>query len=120
VEQPVRPVGGHGCWPVGRHTIPSWNPAVEDQATDRAHRIGQDKPVFVYKLVVQGTVEAIPCIPGGVIYSPATASLPRLGTASIGRSIGVIEGREGDTERDVAETKVLLHHARRRGQIDPG
>jgi SNF2 family DNA or RNA helicase len=34
-----------------------WNPAVEDQATDRAHRIGQDKPVFVYKLVAQGTLE---------------------------------------------------------------
>jgi SNF2 family DNA or RNA helicase len=39
------------------HYDPWWNPAVEEQATDRAHRIGQDKPVFVYKLVVQGTVE---------------------------------------------------------------
>jgi SNF2 family DNA or RNA helicase len=39
------------------HYDPWWNPAVEDQATDRAHRIGQDKPVFVYKLVTQGTVE---------------------------------------------------------------
>jgi superfamily II DNA or RNA helicase len=36
---------------------PWWNPAVEDQAIDRAHRIGQDKPVFVYRLVAQGTVE---------------------------------------------------------------
>jgi non-specific serine/threonine protein kinase len=34
-----------------------WNPAVENQATDRAHRIGQDKPVFVFKLIAQGTVE---------------------------------------------------------------
>ena len=43
-----------------RHRHPSRsfrNPAVEDQATDRAHRIGQDTPVFVYKLVAQGTVE---------------------------------------------------------------
>jgi SNF2 family DNA or RNA helicase len=40
-----------------RNYDPWWNPAVEDQATDRAHRIGQDKPVFVYKLVTQGTVE---------------------------------------------------------------
>ncbi|WP_042690717.1 DEAD/DEAH box helicase [Azospirillum sp. B506] len=39
------------------HYDPWWNPAVEDQATDRAHRIGQDKPVFVYKLVTTGTVE---------------------------------------------------------------
>ncbi|PWC56323.1 helicase SNF2 [Azospirillum sp. TSH7] len=39
------------------HYDPWWNPAVEDQATDRAHRIGQDKPVFVYKLVTSGTVE---------------------------------------------------------------
>lgn len=36
---------------------PWWNPAAEDQAADRAHRIGQDKPVMVYRLVTQGTVE---------------------------------------------------------------
>jgi superfamily II DNA or RNA helicase len=39
------------------HYDPWWNPAVENQATDRAHRIGQTKPVFVYKLIAQGTVE---------------------------------------------------------------
>jgi superfamily II DNA or RNA helicase len=39
------------------HYDPWWNPAAEAQATDRAHRIGQDKPVFVYKLIAQGTVE---------------------------------------------------------------
>ncbi|MBR9830125.1 MAG: DEAD/DEAH box helicase [Oceanospirillales bacterium] len=39
------------------HLDPWWNPAVEQQATDRAYRIGQDKPVFVYKLVATNTVE---------------------------------------------------------------
>jgi SNF2 family DNA or RNA helicase len=34
-----------------------WNPAVEDQATDRAYRIGQDRPVQVHRLTTQGTVE---------------------------------------------------------------
>jgi SNF2 family DNA or RNA helicase len=36
---------------------PWWNPAVEEQAFDRAHRIGQEKPVFVYRLVAADTVE---------------------------------------------------------------
>ena len=36
---------------------PWWNPAAEDQAADRAHRIGQDRPVFVYRLVARDTVE---------------------------------------------------------------
>jgi superfamily II DNA or RNA helicase len=39
------------------HYDPWWNPAVENQATDRAHRLGQDKPVFVYKLIVRGSIE---------------------------------------------------------------
>jgi non-specific serine/threonine protein kinase len=39
------------------HLDPWWNPAVEQQATDRAHRIGQDKRVFVYKYIVKNTVE---------------------------------------------------------------
>jgi superfamily II DNA or RNA helicase len=39
------------------HLDPWWNPAVEQQATARAHRIGQDQPVFVYKLVVEGSIE---------------------------------------------------------------
>jgi SNF2 family DNA or RNA helicase len=36
---------------------PWWNPAVEDQAADRTHRIGQQRPVFVHRLVAEGTVE---------------------------------------------------------------
>jgi len=39
------------------HYDPWWNPAVENQATDRAYRIGQNKAVFVYKLIVENTIE---------------------------------------------------------------
>ncbi|MDN6683050.1 MAG: DEAD/DEAH box helicase, partial [Enterobacterales bacterium] len=39
------------------HYDPWWNPAAENQATDRAHRMGQDKPVFVYKLIAAGSIE---------------------------------------------------------------
>ena len=41
----------------GIHYDPWWSPAVEDQATDRALRIRQDKPVFVYRLRTLATVE---------------------------------------------------------------
>ena len=36
---------------------PWWNPAVEEQAIDRAHRIGRTKPIFIYRLISQGTIE---------------------------------------------------------------
>jgi len=53
--------GGTGLNLVAADTVihydPWWNPAAEAQATDRAYRIGQDKPVFVHKLICQGTVE---------------------------------------------------------------
>jgi non-specific serine/threonine protein kinase len=39
------------------HLDPWWNPAVEMQAADRAHRIGQDKPVFIYRIITRDTVE---------------------------------------------------------------
>ena len=39
------------------HFDPWWNPAAEAQASDRAYRIGQDKPVFVYKMIARGSVE---------------------------------------------------------------
>jgi len=53
--------GGTGLTLTGADTVihydPWWNPAAENQATDRAHRIGQDKPVFVHKLICSSTVE---------------------------------------------------------------
>ena len=39
------------------HFDPWWNPAVEDQATDRAHRIGQKRTVHSIKLIAEGTIE---------------------------------------------------------------
>ena len=39
------------------HLDPWWNPAIEDQASDRAHRIGQERPVTVYRLIAVGTIE---------------------------------------------------------------
>ena len=54
--------GGFGLNLTAADTVilydPWWNPAVERQAMDRAHRIGQDKPVFVHKMIAEGTVEA--------------------------------------------------------------
>lgn len=53
--------GGTGLNLVAADTVilydPWWNPAVEDQAIDRTHHIGQDKPVFVHKLVAVRTIE---------------------------------------------------------------
>ena len=50
------------------HLDPWWNPAVEDQATDRAHRIGQSRPVTVYRLVsyADGTLEQLARVARGV------------------------------------------------------
>lgn len=39
------------------HMDPWWNPAVEDQASDRAHRMGQQRPVTIYRLIAKGTIE---------------------------------------------------------------
>ena len=36
---------------------PWWNPAVEDQASDRVHRIGQEHPVTIYRLIIKHTIE---------------------------------------------------------------
>jgi hypothetical protein len=53
--------GGSGLNLVGAdaviHLDPWWNPAVEDQATDRTHRIGQERPVTAIRLIAQGTIE---------------------------------------------------------------
>jgi SNF2 family DNA or RNA helicase len=53
--------GGYGLNLTAADTVihfdPWWNPAAEAQATDRAHRIGQTRPVTIYRLLTRGTVE---------------------------------------------------------------
>jgi superfamily II DNA or RNA helicase len=72
------------------HYDPWWNPAVEAQATDRAHRIGQTRPVFVYKLIAQDTVEermlqlqADKRVLASSLYTDKSASPTSLGTADL-------------------------------------
>ncbi len=66
------------------HYDPWWNPAVQAQATDRAHRIGQTQPVFVYNLIVAGSVEERMlglqrrkrALAAGLLGRPAPAAVP--------------------------------------------
>lgn len=74
------------------HLDPWWNPAVEAQASDRAYRIGQDKPVFVYKLIAADTVEeriqALQthkrALADSLFSAAGAAGLPRDGEALLG------------------------------------
>ena len=75
------------------HLDPWWNPAVEDQATDRAHRIGQDKPVTVYRLVAEDTIE------------PAILALHGEKRELVA---GVLEGSAGAAPVDTATLMMLL------------
>jgi superfamily II DNA or RNA helicase len=72
------------------HYDPWWNPAVEAQATDRAHRIGQTKSVFVYKLIAEDTVEermlqlqADKRVLAGRLYTEKSASPTALGVEDL-------------------------------------
>jgi SNF2 family DNA or RNA helicase len=83
------------------HYDPWWNPAVERQATDRAHRIGQDKPVFVYKLIVSGSVEekivALQASRPGL--PPASSAKAAARAAAQRRSVRRCSSRSGDRGR---------------------
>jgi superfamily II DNA or RNA helicase len=105
------------------HLDPWWNPAVEDQATDRAHRIGQERPVTVLRLVTQGTVEssildlhadkralAAQVFEGGTSTSAALSSEALLALLAAGPS-GEAEVEEGDGEASEAAPKVRLPYS---------
>jgi SNF2 family DNA or RNA helicase len=77
------------------HYDPWWNPAVEAQATDRAHRIGQTRSVFVYKLIAQDTVEermlqlqADKRVLAGHLYTEKSASPTALGAEDLEMLLG--------------------------------
>ena len=67
------------------HYDPWWNPAAQAQATDRAYRIGQTRPVFVYNLIVAGSVEERMLAPAAT-QAPAGRRHPRArpGAAGVG------------------------------------
>jgi superfamily II DNA or RNA helicase len=79
------------------HLDPWWNPAVEDQATDRAHRIGQTEPVTVVRLVVESTLEE-----------------EMLDLHEHKRALveGVLEGTEAAASLSVDELMALVRHTR--------
>ena len=80
---------------------PWWNPAAEDQASGRAHRIGQQRPVTVYRLVTQGSIED---------------RIVQLHHQKRALADGVLAGQEGETTGAVMDAAQML--ALLRG--DPG
>jgi hypothetical protein len=97
--------GGTGLNLTGADTVihydPWWNPAAQDQATDRAHRIGQDKPVFVYSLIAAGSVEERMLalqqqkrrLAGAIVASPTQPAAP-LGHAEVDHLLAPLEAEE--------------------------
>ena len=75
------------------HLDPWWNPAVEDQASDRAHRIGQTRPVTIYRLVAAETIEA---------------RILELHTAKRDLAAAILEGSDGALRATSAELLALL------------
>ncbi|NLU67531.1 DEAD/DEAH box helicase [Streptomyces sp. HNM0574] len=77
-----------------------WNPAVEDQATDRAHRIGQTRPVQVHRLLTEGTVEervaellhSKRALADAVLGTDGTAALSELGDAELADLVSLRRG----------------------------
>lgn len=79
---------------------PWWNPAAEDQASGRAHRIGQQRPVTVYRLVTKGSIED---------------RIVRLHRSKRELAEGVLGGQDGGWVMDAGQLLALL-----RGEVGEG
>jgi superfamily II DNA or RNA helicase len=108
------------------HLDPWWNPAVEDQASDRAHRIGQSRPVTIYRIVATGTIEEEILalhdekrdLIAGVLEGTDRAG--KLSTAELiaiirsgGESVGAKEAAEpaDEEDEDPGEERVVFENA---------
>ncbi len=78
------------------HLDPWWNPAVEDQATDRAHRMGQQRPVTVYRFVAENTVES---------------KILKLHETKRDLADGLLEGSEGSGKMSAEELMALIRES---------
>ncbi|NCT81967.1 MAG: ATP-dependent helicase [Comamonadaceae bacterium] len=86
------------------HVDPWWNPAVQEQASARAHRIGQDQPVFVYQLVAQGSIEERmlelqarkKALADGLLGRDDGAALAKFGAAELKLLLAPLEALEAD------------------------
>ncbi|MEO6281254.1 DEAD/DEAH box helicase [Roseateles sp.] len=84
------------------HIDPWWNPAVQSQASARAHRIGQDQPVFVYQLVAQGSIEERMlelqdrkrALADGLLGSDDGGALSKFSAAELGLLLAPLEAGE--------------------------
>ena len=72
------------------HLDPWWNPAVEDQASDRAHRIGQERPVTIYRLIMQDSIEEriLRCTATSATCRPTSGGTETSRSAERGRVAG--------------------------------
>jgi superfamily II DNA or RNA helicase len=90
------------------HVDPWWNPAVQAQASARAHRIGQDQPVFTYQLVAQGSIEERMlelqarkrALANGLLGADDGASLGKFSELELRRLLAPLEDANPDGEGD--------------------
>ena len=101
------------------HLDPWWNPAVEDQATDRAHRIGQVRPVTVIRLIARGTIEeAVLALHAAkrTLAETVLQGSDAVARMSVDELVALVRGEtpdERNTEEDEAETDPERHEASR-------